>query len=356
MVGAAGGSFCDGSDLLFWRRVIDRFSFVGAMGGWLRGRPWLGYGLAVVSMAAALSLRMSLAGLFAQKSPFLPFLLAIVATTFVAGLGPGIASVVLSLFAAWYFLILPINHAALDLNTAASMATFVLVAGVQIALIVTMQNRLDSLLEQRRLTAQLYEQQRILYQELQHRVANNMAFISGLLRLQKRRIADNPAAAADAFDEAVARIDTMSRVHRRLYDPAAANQALDEHLQAMCDELLVATGSTGVGIHVELPGLRLDLDKLLPVSLLIAELVTNSLKHGFVGRDGGSITVGLESSGPDETVIVVRDDGIGLPAGLDAEPGPGLGMRIIHGLGAQAGARIVMASDGGTTARIYLTL
>lgn len=337
------------------RRVIDRLSFVGAMGGRLRGRPWLGYGLAIATTGAALGLRLSLAGPFAQKYPYMTFFLAIIVTTFVAGLRPGIASALLSLVAAWYFLVQPVDHYVLDLYTATAMAIFLVVATVQVALIVTMQNRLDSLLEQRRLTAHLHDQQRMLYQELQHRVANNMAFVSSLLRLQKRRIVDNPAAASQAFDEAVARIDTMSRVHRRLYDPAAANRALDGHIQAMCDELLVATGSTGVSIHVALPGLRLDLDKLLPVSLLIAELVTNSLKHGFVGRDNGTITIGLESSSPRETVIMVRDDGIGLPAGLDATPGHGLGMRIIHGLGAQAGARIVMANDGGTTARIRIT-
>jgi two-component sensor histidine kinase len=338
-----------------WRRVINGFSFVGAIGGRLRGRPWLGYGLAIATTGAALGVRLSLSGWFAQEYPFTTLFLAVIATAFVAGQRPGIASVLLSAAAAWYFILRPTDQYGLDQHNAVGMAIFLVVALAQVALIVTMQNRLDSLLDQRQQTAHLHDQQRLLYQELQHRVANNMAFISSLLRLQKRRLADNPAAAPKAFDEAVARIDTMSRVHRRLYDPAAANRALDGHIQAMCDELLVATGSTGVSINVALPGLRLDLDKQLPVSLLIAELVTNSLKHGFVGRAGGAIMVGLEPSSAGETVVLVRDDGIGLPAGLDATPGPGLGMRIIHGLGAQVGARIAMASDGGTTARIHIT-
>jgi two-component sensor histidine kinase len=341
-------------DLQLSRDVTGWRSLVGALGGRLRLNPWLGYGLAVASTVAALMLRLSVSGPLAQKYPFTTFFLAIIVTAFVAGLGPGIASTLLALLLAWYFLLPPLDHVVPDLQTAIAMAIFVAVAAVQIALIVTMQNALDRLRVERRLTTQLYVQQRTLFQELQHRVANNMAFIAATLRLQKRRIAGNPAAASFAFEEALARIDTMSRVHRRLYDPSEANRALGPHLQAVCDELVVATGSTGVAVHVDPMVFRLDLDKLVPLSLLVAELVTNSLKHAFVGRSGGTISLHLDVGDPADAVLVVRDDGIGLPGDHGADNIAGLGMRIIHGLATQVGARMETITDGGTIARIHL--
>jgi two-component sensor histidine kinase len=90
------------------------------------------------------------------------------------------------------------------------------------------------------------------------------------------------------------------------------------------------------------------------LSLLVAELVTNSLKHAFVGRSGGTISLHLDVGDPADAVLVVRDDGIGLPGDHGADNIAGLGMRIIHGLATQVGARMETITDGGTIARIHL--
>ncbi len=324
------------------------------LAGVLRGRPLAAYGLGLGLALLALALRLGLGDRLPPGFPFLTFFPAIIVTAYLGGTGPGLVSAAVSLVAAGWYLIPPERSLVIDAGKAMALAFFLIVAAVDIFIIDGMQRALDRLHEERRLTARLYEQQRNLFQELQHRVANNMGFISGLLRLQKRRIAEDPDSVAAAFDEAVARIETMSRVHRRLYDPAAANQALEAHLQSMCDELLAATGVNGVDCRVELPAMRIDLERLLPLSLLVAEVVTNSLKHGFAGRTAGTIRVGLEAGEDGERVLFIRDDGVGLPGGHDPGGGSGLGMRIVHGLAAQIGGRISMASDGGTVTRVTL--
>ncbi len=325
------------------------------LGGRLRDRPVLAYALAIAAAGLALGVRLVLTVTLPPGFPFLTFFPAIILTSFVAGRGPGILCALLSLLAAWFFIIEPVNSFAINASAALGMGLSVVVATVEIALVEVMQRAIDRLDAERQLTARLYDQQRELFEELQHRVANNMAFVSSLLRLQQRRIGDDPAAAHAAFDEAARRIETMAGIHRRLYDPAAANQALQAHLQQICDDLLMATGADGrINCRVVLPGLQLGLDRLLPLSLLVAEVVTNSLKHGFGGGAAGSIHIGLEADAPGTCTLVIRDNGVGLGTVPDPAAGTGLGMRIVHSLAQQIGGRISMASDGGTVTRLHL--
>ena len=331
------------------RQDFDRLFAAGS----LRYRPVVGYGLAVGSAAAGLGLRELLGDSFPSGFPFLTFFPAIIVTAYLAGTGPGTVCAVIAALCAWFFLIPPFHSFSLEPSALMAMLFFSAVAAVDIALIAAMHRTLDRLSAERLVTSRLYEQQRTLFEELQHRVANNMAFVSSLLRLQKRRVAADPANAAIAFDEAAARIDTMGRIHRRLHDPGAANNALQAHLQAVCDDLVSATGATAIDCRVDVPDLQVGLDRLLPLSLLVAEIVTNSLKHGFAGRDRGRILITLEDNG-DGRVLVIRDDGIGLAPEHDRADGTGLGMRIVQGLAAQIGGAITMSRDNGTVTRVSL--
>ena len=324
------------------------------LAGSLRRRPVAGYAFAMVATGLAFGLRLLFDRLIPPGYPFLTFFPALVLTCYFAGVGPGIASALLAAAGAWYLLATSASGLALNPAAALLLAFFAMVTGVIIAVFAAMQRAVDDLETERRLTARLHAQQQTLFQELQHRVANNMSFISSLLRLQKRRIAAEPASASLAFDEAVLRIETMARVHRRLYDAEAAKRALQVHLQDLCAELLVATGTKTVVCLVDVPELRLELDRLLPFSLLVAELVTNSIKHAFVGRSSGTIAIRLDDDPATGPAITISDDGVGLPHDHDPQLSPGLGMRIIEGLALQFGGTISMTSERGTATRISL--
>lgn len=324
-----------------------------ALLGVLRARPLAGYGLAIALAGLALLARLGLQAILPPGFPFLTFFPAIIVTAYLAGRGPALLCAGVSMAASWLFLMPSVADPALANANVLALVIFFGVATVDIVCIDLMQRALDGLRVERALTRSLYEQQRTLFEELQHRVANNLAFVSGLLRLQKRRILAAPADAAIVFDEAVTRIDTMGGIHRRLYDPSAANLALEAHLQGMCRELLSAMGADHIAVSVRVPGLRVPLDRLLPLSLLVAEIVTNSVKHGFSGRSSGQIEIFVEA-GADGQLLVIRDDGAGLPDGHDPAAGNGLGMRIVQGLAAQLGGKVSWKSNGGTVARIAL--
>lgn len=318
-------------------------------GARLRHQPGLGYGLAVVSFVAALLLRHKLHGTLPPGFPYLTFFPAVIVTTFFAGLWPGLLCAALSGVASWYFFIPPFNSFGLDGASAIALAFYVFIVTVDISLIHLMHRAADELRGQKQVSEALYDQQRTMFQELQHRVANNMTFVAALLHLQKRKVATDPASASGALDEAQSRIETMSRIHRRLYDPASVDLPVAQYFQEICSDLLQATGAKNIVCLVNMPAISLDIARLTTLSLLVTELVTNSLKHAFAEQGGGTITLKLEQLDPEHLALTVSDNGKGLPEGADLASSKGLGTRIVKSLATQLGGdieQVAVAANG----------
>lgn len=271
-------------------------------------------------------------------------------TTFVAGLWPGILCAVLSGLAAWYFFIPPFSSFAMNGPTVLALGFYVFIVTIDIALIHLMSLATERLNAERRLTSRLYDQQRTMFQELQHRVANNMAFIAAILQLQKRT-APQSDEAGSALDAAIVRIDTMSRIHRRLYDPETSSRSLQAAFEALAADLVEISGVPGVQVDVDVPQESIDLPRLITLSQLLAELVMNSLKHAFVGRTGGRIWISLRRRGDDQFELIVRDDGRGL-GHAPTKQGAGLGSRIVKNLGAQLGGQVDVSDAAGVETRL----
>lgn len=332
---------------------MNRFVSAGAI---FRRDPILGYGLAVVSFAAAVLLRLYLRDTLPPGFPFLTFFPAVIVTAFLAGLKPGLVCALLSGLASWYFFIPPLGSFGLDGASALALGFYIFIVTVDITLIHLMHRAADELRGEKRVTEALYDQQRTMFQELQHRVANNMTFVSALLHLQKKKVAADPATASSALDEAQSRIETMSRIHRRLYDPASVELPVAQYFQEICSDLLQATGAKNIVCMVDMPSIRLDIARLTTLSLLVTELVTNSLKHAFADN-GGTITLKLERLDPGHLALTVSDNGRGLPDGESLATSRGLGTRIVQSLATQLGGEIksVPGAESGAAWRVVFT-
>lgn len=317
----------------------------------LRAGPILGYGLAVVAFAIALLLRFEINDALPAGFPYLTFFPAVILTAFLAGRGPGILCAVLSGFAAWYFFIPPFHSLGIQGQTIVALGFYVFIVTVDIALIHVMLVATDKLKVERQLTARLYDEQRTMFQELQHRVANNMAFIASLLQLQRRRASESDEV-ANALDSAVARIETMSRLHRRLYEPAAAGVPLDAQLRDLVCDLVDMTGAKGVTVEITAIPADIDVSRLITLSMLVTEVVMNSLKHAFALRPDGHIAVSVLRLDARRLELVVRDNGRGF-SGVAPGPGRGLGSRIVESLASQLGGEVVVqSSPAGVTTRL----
>jgi two-component sensor histidine kinase len=317
----------------------------------LRRRRALGFAFGVAAFLVALCVRFLLDPVLRTGFPFLTFFPAIVLTTFLTGALPGLLCALLSTFAAWFWFIPPAGSFALDLQSTIAILFFVLVAAVDIVVIDLMNTATARLAEERRTTLQLLEQRTVLFQELQHRVANNLQFVVGLLALQSRRLAHNPEA-SEALDNARRRFDMMSRVHRSLYDPQSAELPLRERIEGLCAEVADLADAPGIEMQVRCADTAFDVETTLTLSLVVIELVTNAVKHAF-GAGGGTVRVALDRTSDGGYLLEVADDGRGMPEDFDPAASTRLGFRVLRGLAVSLGGEIRFeALPQGTAARL----
>ncbi|MCL3862751.1 PAS domain-containing sensor histidine kinase [Actinotalea sp. K2] len=164
--------------------------------------------------------------------------------------------------------------------------------------------------------------------EIHHRVKNNLQTVAALLRLQARRM--KTPEGREALEEAMRRVTTISLVHETL------SQTLDETVDfdALADRSLRLTAdvaSAGASVHT----LRVGTFGMVPaedataLALVLTELVTNAVEHGFAGGAGGTVEITAQREGS-HLRIIVADDGVGLPG--TQGPMTGLGTQIVHTL------------------------
>jgi len=321
----------------------------------LRDHPWAGDVFGVLLFALALAVRFAADGVLPAGFPYVTFFPAVVLATFIGGLRAGIICATLSGLAAWYFFIQPAYTFSFNWAALVALAFYIFVVAVDIVLIQVMHRSVARVREEKAVTAALYDQQKVMFQELQHRVANNMQFVASLLNFQTRRIREDPSSALAALDEARLRLETISRIHRRLYDPESIDLPVGRYLQELCSDLMSASGAKNVVCLVDAPTVAFNLDRLTILSLLVAEIITNALKHAFVGRSRGTITLRIESRDIDDYVLTITDDGNGMPPAFDPLESKSLGLRIITGLAAQLNGKLTFSNDNGTIVRLDVT-
>lgn len=315
-----------------------------------------GIALACVITLAAVLARFALEGTLPAGYPFLTFFPAAIITSFLCGTAAGTLCAVLCGLAAWYWFIPP-DGFGVDRQSAFALAFYVFIVAVDIVLIHLMTRAMQRLEAEKRISNALAEQQGTMFEELQHRVANNMAFVASLLNMSRRRLAADPAAAPAILDDARSRIETMARIHRRLHDPNQVDLPVRAYLQDLCADVIEASAVSGIACTIDVPEMSFDIRRLTTISMLVSETVTNSLKHAFPEGRGGRITVSLRKVGEGAAELTIADDGVGLADTPDhASPGHGLGNRIVEALARQLKGSVSRQSGPGLATRITFPL
>jgi two-component sensor histidine kinase/Tfp pilus assembly protein PilF len=172
----------------------------------------------------------------------------------------------------------------------------------------------------------------ILLKELHHRVKNNLQIISSLLNLQSEKTKN--AEAKDVLNVSKDRIMSMVMIHEKLYRSENFKSInLRDYVNELVENLSFSTDldKKKIKVEVEIEKIILDINKLIPCGLIINELLTNSVKHAFKGREEGIILIeGKSLNG--KCILSVSDNGVGLPDGYNPDNSKSLGLRLITGL------------------------
>ncbi|MBI4699132.1 MAG: PAS domain-containing protein [Nitrospirae bacterium] len=197
------------------------------------------------------------------------------------------------------------------------------------------------------------EEKEVLLQEIHHRVKNNMAVISSLLRLQSRYVKDEQY--SEMLNDSINRINTMALIHDKLYrSNDLARIDFNYYLDGMIDNMITSYGlkSREIALEKNVEDITLGIDVAIPCGLIVNELVSNALKHAFPGNRKGAIKVALHINKQDDIELSVRDDGIGIPEDFDFTHTGTLGMNLVNSLTKQLQGKIELHREKGTEFRI----
>ncbi len=225
-------------------------------------------------------------------------------------------------------------------------------AGQAVRFTGTVQDITERKLAEERLQASLHEKEMLL-KEIHHRVKNNLQVISSLVGLQAEGSQDETV--REVLREVTYRVRSMALVHEKLYQSADLAQIeFADYSRNLLNYLWRAHGSTAstVRLAFDLEPVSLPVDTAVPCGLILNELAGNALKHAFRGRDSGEVSVSLRSTPDGRVLLCLRDNGVGLPMGLDWRQARSLGLRLVHMLAGQLKAGVEVSGGEGTSFEI----
>jgi PAS domain S-box-containing protein len=185
----------------------------------------------------------------------------------------------------------------------------------------------------------------VLLKEVHHRVKNNLQIVSSLLDLQSGYIEDESS--RDFFRDSQNRIRSMALIHQMLYQSESlAFIDLREYIEDLANYLFSTTVHDPDLIHlnVDMGDISLGMDEAIPCGLIINELISNSLKHGFPDNRGGEIMIRSRIE-DGWIVLTLSDNGVGLPPGLDFRKTETLGLQLVTTLVKQLRGKIAINDE-----------
>lgn len=207
----------------------------------------------------------------------------------------------------------------------------VLLVSVFFFLLFRNKKRINKLLEQKyEMTQSSLEQKEFMMGEIHHRVKNNLQMIHAILDLQARDLKDPESVAL--IEDSLNRINAISMIHKKLYQSENIRAVrIDSYLDELVSDLIhhfTHEANKKIDFVSECEDLNLDIETALPLGLIVAELVTNSCKYAFDGRDEAQIRLVLREE-EEQLIVVVSDNGKGkAAAGSDSN----FGTKLIRSL------------------------
>ncbi|MEJ0020241.1 MAG: DUF4118 domain-containing protein [Acetobacteraceae bacterium] len=283
-----------------------------------------------------------------DAGPFLTFVPAIALTTMFCGRLPAVAVIALAVAVCDYFWLPPYGFSMEWPVTPVSLLVFLLIGLFELVLVDALcvaslsnaewQGRLESSLRLRE----------TMFQEMRHRVANQLHVVTAMLEGSQIRI-DAGAKADDVLEQAIGRISSITFLQGLLDDKASYRRGLAPLLRDMLDHIFY-----DVDVAVQVRTARLDLpdEQMTIVCLIVIEAAMNSLKHIFRRRRGHLFAVELRRLDDGLIALTMWDDGPGFDAGSVMAKSDGLGLSIMQGLAAELGGSLRLENRGGTTVTV----
>ncbi|QMU27139.1 sensor histidine kinase [Adhaeribacter radiodurans] len=197
------------------------------------------------------------------------------------------------------------------------------------------------------------EKLKLLMKELHHRVKNNLQIVSSLLSLQSNRLQDEDARRAVKVGRQ--RIEAMSLIHRSLYQQDNPNLVnMREYITDLAESLMESFGVSKGELKLDLciSVAELDVDKALPIGLIINEWVTNAFKYAYPNVPEPHLSINLQDN--NGLQLLIQDNGPGLPAAVWEKPQTSFGLKLVKVLSKQLNGTCSVQNQNGTTFTLHV--
>lgn len=193
-----------------------------------------------------------------------------------------------------------------------------------------------------------------LMRELQHRVKNTLAMITSLVSLELGQT-DNPDVRR-SLKTIEGRVMVLSNLYHMLYaGNCTVGLPLDSYLKTIIGSVTDGYGDTGrkISVITDFQSIEIDPKRATSIGIMLNELLTNSIKYAFDGKDVGTVCITLRM---DEGKIKLNfsDDGTGLPEGFNTDLSVGLGLKLVSLLASQMKGEFRIDSGGASAFEIAL--
>jgi PAS domain S-box-containing protein len=190
------------------------------------------------------------------------------------------------------------------------------------------------------------KEKELLLREIHHRVKNNLQIISTLLTLQSSQ--SNKINVNDLYKESQNRIQSIALIHENLYHSEdLAHINFKAYVKGLVSDLFDSYGvdSSKIKLNLNIENVTLGIETAIPCGLIINELVSNSLKHGFKGVKTGQVNVELQKLKDGKYVLLVSDTGTPFSKDLNLSSSDTLGLELIKNLVKQLDANLTFNKD-----------
>jgi two-component sensor histidine kinase len=174
------------------------------------------------------------------------------------------------------------------------------------------------------------KEKNLLIKEIHHRVKNNLAIVSSLLHLQSNKSKDTFH--KKLFEECMSKVDSIAGIHDLIYRTKSfAEISTKDYFNDMLQNIaqLHANRENKIKLNIKIKDFLLQIEKALPLALLVNEVMTNIYKHAFDSKKSAAITFSLTTKGKN-LQLTISDNGKGFKAQIGKINS--LGLDIIDGL------------------------
>jgi two-component sensor histidine kinase len=197
------------------------------------------------------------------------------------------------------------------------------------------------------------KEKEVLLKEIHHRVKNNLQIVSSLFFFQSKTISDPQM--LEMFRDGQNRVKSMALIHEKLYQSGdLANIDFKEYVKKLATFLFQSYGvdQSKIKFKNNVFNIQLGVDQAVPCGLIINELISNSLKHGFKNKDYGTVKIDMGHDENNNLIMKISDDGEGLPEGLDIQKIDSLGLRLVNNLSLQLNGKVEYFNQNGTMVKV----